>query len=89
MQNLDVKNYAQLCRIYAELYAEHRISEGMLIQVIVPPFLDRRIIIDHYDTPDVIAVLHFIHELNISRESEETIEEILSGKISRDLESND
>jgi hypothetical protein len=89
MQNLDVKNYVDLCRMYAELYAAHRISEGMLTQVFIPPFLDRRIIIDHYDDPDVIAVLHFIHELKISRRSEETIEEILDGKISRDLAASD
>lgn len=87
MQNLDTNDYVGLCGLYVELYNHHKISEGVLEEIIMPDFLQKRIIAKNYADPNVIKVLNTIHNSkNISKNFKEIIESILSGKFLKDIE---
>src|SRR5260221_6351027 len=57
MQNLDGKHYIDLCKFCYSLYNQNKITSRVLEDAIGPDFLKKRIIIDNYNNPDVIALL--------------------------------
>jgi len=87
MQNLNIDDYVELCRIYTELYDQHKISEDTLELIIIRDFLKKRVIGDNYTNPKVIALLNTLHNgQRISKSFKGVIEDILAGKFYNDTE---
>ena len=57
MQNLDGKHYIDFCKFCYSLYNQNKITSRVLEDAMGPDFLKKRIIIDNYYNPDVIALL--------------------------------
>ncbi len=80
MQNLAIEDYLKLCKVYLELYDKQKISEYGLLNVVMPNFLEKKIIIDNYKNPDVINFLKIMKDKEKrSSEFKGHIENILSG----------
>ena len=88
MQNLPLIDYIRFCKFYLILYNQNKISQGTLELTISPNFLRKLIIPENYAKPIVIEFLNNIREnKNISKEFKEMLENILSGKYIRGIES--
>jgi len=85
IQKLNINDYVELCRIYTELYDQHKISENTLELIIIRDFLKKRVIADNYTNPKVIALLNTLNnDKMISKNFKAMIEDILSGKFYND-----
>ncbi|WP_439697196.1 hypothetical protein ACFGVS_01650 [Mucilaginibacter sp. AW1-7] len=76
MQNLCIHDYLELCNIYLALYDDHMVSEQMLEAVIAPNFLNKIILKENNDNPDVLNFLNSVLHRNISIKFRKLIEEL-------------
>ncbi len=89
MQNLDADDYAQICSTFVDLYNRHKISESMLETCIMPNFLNKHIVAENYKNPAIVKFLKGILKSNrLSQYFRTSLEETLSGKIWRGIESS-
>lgn len=87
MQNLQLIDYIDFCRFYLQLYNDNKVSEGMLKEVILPNFLQVRIIPKNSNDSNVVALLNKIKaNERISIGFKNDIVNVLSGKYEKEIE---
>jgi hypothetical protein len=87
MQNLNVHDYVKLCNTILYLYNAKKLPVTILDHAIAPDFLRKRIIIDNYTNPEVIALIKNIQSNKTPADSDllKWLPDVLSGKSSKDL----
>ncbi|MCO5949279.1 hypothetical protein [Mucilaginibacter flavidus] len=91
MQNLDVHDYVKLCNTVLDLYNARKLPVTILDHAISPDFLQKRIIIDNYTNPEVIALINNTQNNKTINDPDllNWLPDVLSGKSSKELKKFD